>query len=246
MKVGLFIPCYIDQFYPQVGVSTLQLLKKLGVNIEVPANQTCCGQPLANSGLEKETRKLSSHFIQLFSAYDAIVSPGGSCVLHIKENVPTELHDEKYFHVRDNIFELTEFITDILKIDSLEGHFPYRVGLHESCANLRGLRNGKSSELAGEVYSKPRQLLSSLKDINLVELDRKDECCGFGGTFSIFEEAVSVQMGRDRIKDHLSHGAEIITGTDMSCLMHLEGLIKRDLHPLKVMPIAEILNTSIT
>jgi len=246
MKVGLFIPCYIDQFYPGAGISTLQLLEKLGVEIDVPPNQTCCGQPLANSGLEKETTGICKHFINLFSGYDAIVSPSGSCVLQIKEHVPEELHDEKYIHVRDHLFELTEFITDNLKINKLDGYFPYRVGLHQSCHALHGLRNGKASELAGKSYSKSGQLLASLKDIHLVELDRQDECCGFGGTFSVFEEAVSVAMGKDRIKDHLSHDAEIITGTDMSCLMHLEGLIKRNRQSLKVMHVAEILNKSIT
>ncbi len=246
MKVGLFIPCYIDQFYPQVGISTLLLLEKLGVDVDAPANQTCCGQPLANSGLQNETIGISRHFINLFSDFDAIVSPSGSCVLQIKEHVPKELHDERYFHVKNNIFELTEFITDILKIEKIDGYFPHRVGLHKSCHGLRGLRNGKSSELAGKGFSKSGQLLSSLKDIQLVDLDRSDECCGFGGTFSVFEEAVSVQMGKDRIKDHLSHDAEIITSTDMSCLMHLEGLINRNLQPLKVMHIAEILNTAIS
>jgi L-lactate dehydrogenase complex protein LldE len=111
---------------------------------------------------------------------------------------------------------------------------------------LRGLRNGKSSELAGKDSSKARTLLSSLKDIHLVDLDRRDECCGFGGTFSVFEEAVSAQMGKDRIHDHEKNGAEIITATDMSCLMHLEGLIKRNQQPLRVMHIAEILNTAIS
>ena len=141
MKAGLFIPCYIDQFYPQVGIDTLLLLEKLGVEIESPANQTCCGQPLANSGMEKETIEICSHFIQLFSSYDTIISPSGSCVLHIKEHVPESLHDEAYFHVRDHIYELTEFLTDVLKIEELDGHFPHRVGLHQSCHGLRGLRN---------------------------------------------------------------------------------------------------------
>ncbi len=246
MKAGLFIPCYIDQFYPQVGIDTLLLLEKLGVEIESPANQTCCGQPLANSGMEKETTEICSHFIQLFSSYDTIISPSGSCVLHIKEHVPESLHDEAYFHVRDHIYELTEFLTDVLKIEKLDGHFPHKVGLHHSCHGLRGLRNGKSSELAGDASSKARGLLSSLKDIHLVDLDRTDECCGFGGTFSVFEEAVSAQMGKDRIQDHVKNGAEIITAIDMSCLMHMEGVIKRNHQPLRVMHIAEILNKAIS
>jgi L-lactate dehydrogenase complex protein LldE len=246
MKAGLFIPCYIDQFYPKAGIATLELLEKLGVEIEYPADQTCCGQPLANSGMEKETVKICSHFIRLFGSYDAIVSPSGSCVLHIKEHVPESLHDETYFHVRDHIYELSEFLTDVLEIQHLQGHFPYRVGLHQSCHGLRGLRNGKSSELAGEDCSKVKQVLSSIKGIKLVDLARDDECCGFGGTFSVFEEAVSARMGRDRIQDHLNGGAEIVTATDMSCLMHLEGLIKRNKQPLKVMHIAEILNQALS
>jgi len=246
MKAGLFIPCYIDQFYPQVGIDTLLLLEKLGVEIESPANQTCCGQPLANSGMEKETTEICSHFIQLFSSYDTIISPSGSCVLHIKEHVPESLHDDAYFHVRDHIYELTEFLTDVLKIEELDGQFPHRVGLHQSCHGLRGLRNGKSSELAGDASSKARNLLSSLKDIHLVDLDRADECCGFGGTFSVFEEAVSAQMGKDRIHDHVKNGAEIITAIDMSCLMHMEGVIKRNRQPLRVMHVAEILNFAIS
>jgi L-lactate dehydrogenase complex protein LldE len=246
MKAGLFIPCYIDQFYPQVGIDTLMLLEKLGVEIEAPADQTCCGQPLANSGMEKETIRICSHFIRLFEGYDVIVSPSGSCVLHIKEHVPESLHDDAYFHVRDHIYELTEYLTDVLKIDGLEGHFPHRVGLHQSCHGLRGLRNGKSSELAGNGYSKARQMLSSLKGIQLVDLDRADECCGFGGTFSVFEEAVSVRMGKDRIEDHVKNGAEIITATDMSCLMHLDGLIRRSHQSIRVMHIAEIFHAAIS
>ena len=141
---------------------------------------------------------------------------------------------------------MTEFLTDVLKIEELDGHFPHKVGLHQSCHGLRGLRNGKSSELAGDPSSKARGLLSSLKDIHLVDLDRTDECCGFGGTFSVFEEAVSAQMGKDRIHDHVKNGAEIITAIDMSCLMHMEGLIKRNHQPLRVMHVAEILNTAIS
>lgn len=246
MKVGLFIPCYIDQFYPNVGISTLQLLEKLGVEVEVPPNQTCCGQPLANSGMERGTLKICSHFINLFKDFEAIVCPSGSCVLQIKEHVPKELHDENYFKIQDNIYELTEFITDVLNVNSLGGKFNHRVGLHQSCHGLRGLRNAKSSELAGVPFAKAEKLLSSLEGIELVDIDRKDECCGFGGTFSVFEEAVSVQMGKDRIKDHEIHGAEIITATDMSCLMHLEGLIKRNKQPIRVMHIAEIINTAMS
>lgn len=239
MKVGLFIPCYVDQFYPQVGIATLNILERLNLDVEYPLEQTCCGQPMANAGFEKYSKGASELFIKNFSAYDYIVSPSGSCVLHVKEHMQ---HVANTSTIHDKIFELCEFLTDIVKVDSLKAHFPHKVGLHASCHGLRGLRLGKASELNAPDFNKPRSLLEKVNGIQLIDLARKDECCGFGGTFAITEEAVSVRMGEDRIEDHLSHGAEVITGADMSCLMHLEGLIKRQKRNVKVMHIAEILN----
>ena len=231
---------------PQVGIATLALLEKFGFNVNYPLDQTCCGQPLSNSGLSIETRKISLNFIKNFFPYDYIVSPSGSCVLHVKEHLNIQEENEAARTVREKIYELSDFISDFVDISSLKGSFYYRVGLHQSCHGLRGLKNGKASELAGTEFSKPMSILSRLNGIQLIDLDRQDECCGFGGTFSIFEEAVSVRMGKDRIRDHLRHDAEIITSTDMSCLMHLEGLIRREKTPLRVMHIAEILNQAIT
>jgi L-lactate dehydrogenase complex protein LldE len=244
-NIALFIPCYIDQFYPQVGIATLELLEKLDISVDYPRGQTCCGQPLANSGMEIETLSICRHFVQLFAGYDYIVSPSGSCVLHVKEHFPKTFGDDRHHRLIHSTYELTEFLTDVLKVESFSGTFPHRVGLHQSCHGLRGLRNGVSSELAGARYSKAGRLLSIIPDLTLVDLERPDECCGFGGTFSVFEEAVSVRMGRDRVADHLNHGAEIITATDMSCLMHLEGLINRHRQPMRVMHLAEILNEAI-
>lgn len=244
IKVGLFIPCYIDQFYPQVGIATLELLQKLGFEVDYPVEQTCCGQPLANSGAEKEAIPVYKNFVRNFSKYDYVVSPSGSCVYHVREHYNILEQTEEVKKVRQNTYELCEFLIDILKVDDLGAHFPHKVGLHQSCHGLRGLKLGTSSELITEPNSKVHQLLSKVKDIELIELDREDECCGFGGTFSIFEPDVSVKMGKSRILDHGTNGTEIITATDMSCLMHLEGIIRREMKKIKVMHIAEILNSS--
>lgn len=267
MKVGLFIPCYVDQFYPQVGIATLQLLEKYGCEVIYPAGQTCCGQPMANSGFEHLTKGSNELFIKNFQEFDHIVCPSGSCVLHIKDH----LHSEQGAHaehagqtdnavamygqsavssdpaigIRRKIYELVEFLTDVLKVDHIDASFPHKVGVHQSCHGQRGLKLSQMSELVAAPFSKPEHLLKMVKGIELVELDRKDECCGFGGTFCVAEEAVSVKMGKDRVADHLHHGAEYITSADMSCLMHLDGILKRQKSSVHVKHIAEILNSQV-
>jgi L-lactate dehydrogenase complex protein LldE len=242
-KVALFIPCYVDQFYPNVGIATLELLEKLGCQVSYPLGQTCCGQPMANAGYARETTGTTLHFVETFKDFDYVVAPSGSCVLHIKEHSPKVpgMHEEQKL-LHDKIFELTEFIVDILGINSLQGFFPCKVGIHASCHGHRGLRLGSSSERNEPFFNKAQQLLGQLEGLEFIELNRKDECCGFGGTFAVTEEALSVQMGKDRLKDHIMNGAEVLTGGDMSCIMHLEGIAKRNNQPLKFMHIAEILN----
>lgn len=242
MKVALFIPCYIDQFYPQVGIATLKLLENAGVDIRFPMTQTCCGQPMANAGFEPYSKGTSELFVQNFAGFDYIVSPSGSCTLHIKDHMEHVTGAGKADLVKHKVFELCEFLTDVVKLTDIEARFPFKVGYHASCHGLRGLRLGKSSELIQPDFNKPKSLLEKVKDIQLVELTRSDECCGFGGTFAVSEEAISVRMGEDRLHDHLTHEAEVITGADMSCLMHLEGLLKRQKKNVKVMHIAEILS----
>lgn len=244
LKIGLFIPCYIDQFYPQVGIATLELLKKLGLDVHYPLEQTCCGQPLANSGAEKEAIPVYRNFVRNFSEFDYIVSPSGSCVYHVREHYNILEQTEDVKHVRQNTYELCEFIVDILGIDDLKIDYPRKVGVHQSCHGLRGLKLGMPSELVAERYSKVHRLLEKAEGIEIIRLDREDECCGFGGTFSVLEPEVSVKMGKDRIGDHQRNGAEIITATDMSCLMHLEGIIRRQKQGIKVLHIAEILNSN--
>ena len=242
MKVGLFIPCYIDQFYPKAGIATLELLEKLGVDVGYPSGQTCCGQPMANSGFANLTGGCNELFVKNFAAYDYVVSPSGSCVLHIKEHLSSTKEATAAAEIRNKIYELTEFLTDVLKVDALKANFPYKVGLHQSCHGQRGLKIAQMSELMEPGFSKPLQLLSMVEGLEIVPLDRTDECCGFGGTFCVTEEAVSVKMGKDRVADHERNGAEYITAADLSCLMHMEGILKRQGSKVKVLHIAEILN----
>jgi L-lactate dehydrogenase complex protein LldE len=248
--VALFIPCYVDQFYPRVGMATCELLEKLGVTFEFPADQTCCGQPMANSGCVEEARPLAEKFLRIFKDFEYVVAPSGSCVAMVRH------HYDEYFRgrpedeqelarLKTKTFELCEFLTDVLHVERLEGEFPFRVGLHQSCHGLRELRLASDSELVGKSYNKARQLLEMLGGIEIVKLQRPDECCGFGGTFAVNEEAVSCMMGEDRIADHEQAGTQVLTANDMSCLMHLEGLIRRQSKPIRVMHIAEILAGSV-
>jgi L-lactate dehydrogenase complex protein LldE len=242
MNVGLFIPCYVDQFYPGAAIATLQLLEKLGVTVSYPKNQTCCGQPMANSGFEHLTGGCNELFIKNFAEFDYIVAPSGSCVLHIKEHLHSQEHEADAASISSKIYELSSFLTDVLKVKSLPSKFPFKVGVHQSCHGQRGLHLSQMSELVAPPFSKPDSLLRMVKGIEIVPLNRIDECCGFGGTFCVAEEAVSAKMGKDRVEDHLSHGAEFITGVDMSCLMHMEGILNRRGSKVKVLHLAEILN----
>ena len=244
MTVGLFIPCYVDQFYPQVAIATLELLEKLGQTVVFPKGQTCCGQPMANSGFAHLTHPLNERFVDQFGSVDYVVCPSGSCTLHLKEHLHSDTNEPTATTIREHIYELTEFITDVLKVDSIPASFPYRVGMHQSCHGQRGLHLSQMSELNAPSFSKPGRLLSRVAGLELIELDRPDECCGFGGTFCVMEEAVSAKMGKDRVADHLRHGADYITGVDMSCLMHLEGILRRQGSKTKVVHVAEILNKS--
>ncbi|ASU36727.1 (Fe-S)-binding protein [Mucilaginibacter xinganensis] len=242
MTVGLFIPCYVDQFYPGAAIATLELLEKLGVNVVYPENQTCCGQPMANSGFEHLADGCNKLFLKNFAGFDYVVAPSGSCVLHIREHLHSDDKPNLATELSQKVYELSEFLTDVLKITSLPSKFPHKVGMHQSCHGQRGLHLSQMTELVAPDFSKPGRLLQMVEGIEIIPLSRKDECCGFGGTFCVTEEAVSVKMGKDRIEDHLQHDAEYITGVDMSCLMHMEGILKRQGSKVKVLHLAEILN----
>jgi L-lactate dehydrogenase complex protein LldE len=245
MKVALFIPCYIDQFYPQVGIATLNLLEKLGCDVSFPLEQTCCGQPMANSGFAILSKGCDANFVKNFADFDYIVAPSGSCVLHVKEHLHDDSHPEKAAQIRKNVYELTEFLLDILKVENLQSRFPFKVGLHNSCHGQRGLNLASMSETMMPTFSKSEQLLNMVEGIQLIRPKRNDECCGFGGTFCVFEESVSVKMGQDRITEHQNNEVDYITGGDTSCLMHLEGILKRQNSKVKTIHIAEILNSAL-
>jgi L-lactate dehydrogenase complex protein LldE len=241
-KVGLFIPCYVDQFFPRVGLATLRVLRGLGLEVEYPRDQTCCGQPMFNTGCSQEARPLAERFVRLFSGYEAVVAPSASCVAMVKLQYPGLIGDTPEVRaLAARTFDLSEYLVDVVKVTRVDGEFRKKVGLHRSCHGIRELRESRSSERMDAPFDKTRQLVSQLRGIELVELERADECCGFGGTFAVTEEAVSCMMGRDRIADHVRAGAEVIAGYDMSCLMHLDGLARRDGTKLPIVHVAEML-----
>lgn len=245
MTVGLFIPCYVNQFYPDAAKAALQLLKKLGLNVFYPSKQTCCGQPMANSGFEHLSQGCNDLFIANFSGFDYVVAPSASCVLHVKDHLHSNKNEAAATVIRSKVYELVEFLTDVVKVEKLDAVFPHKVGIHHSCHGLRGLHLSQMSELNAPAFSKPQQLLNMVQGLEQVTLDRADECCGFGGTFCVAEEAVSVKMGKDRVTDHTKNGAEYITSSDLSCLMHLQGILHRNRSKIKVIHIAEILNSTL-
>ncbi len=243
MQVGLFIPCYIDAFFPEVGVATLELLERLGCEVDYPFDQTCCGQPMANSGCHAEAAGTERNFVANFAGYEYVVCPSGSCVNHVRSKFTAIEQTAEVTAVRQRTFELVEFLHDVLEVDAFPwASFPHKVGLHNGCGSLRGLEHARASELNAPFFSKPLDLLAKVHGIELVEPARPDECCGFGGTFSVFEEAVSVKAGRDKVTDHAQAGADYIVSADTSCLMHQKGCAERMRSPMKFIHIAQVLN----
>jgi L-lactate dehydrogenase complex protein LldE len=169
------------------------------------------------------------------------VSPSGSCVMHVKDHLHDDKQEAAAAQIRQRVYELCEFLTDVVKVKEIKASFPRKVALHQGCHGQRGLRLASSSETVVPFFSKPMQLLQMVEGLELVPLDRPDECCGFGGTFCVTEEAVSSAMGLSRIDDYVKHEAKVLTSTDVSCLMHQEGLIRRQHLPMEVMHISEIL-----
>ncbi len=243
MKVALFVPCYVDAFFPEVGIATLELLERLGLEVAYPLDQTCCGQPMANSGCHEDAVRAEKLFVKNFAGFEYVVGPSGSCVHHVREHFIAIPQTADVRKVRERTFELVEFLHDVVKVKTFPwAEFPHKVGLHNGCSTLRALREAKMSEISEPFFSKPMDLLSSVKGIRFATPERPDECCGFGGTFSVFEEPVSVKMGYDKVNDHSKAGAEYIVSADMSCLMHQKGCAERLGLPVKFIHIAQILN----
>ncbi|HMQ07010.1 MAG TPA: (Fe-S)-binding protein [Saprospiraceae bacterium] len=245
MNIGLFIPCYINLFYPHIGIATLKLLEYYGCNVEYPLKQTCCGQPLASKGFETLAQSTYLHFIECFHSYDWIVAPSGSCVYHVKHHYDILDTKGQTLALSHKIMELSEFLIDILRVDTVPNqNLIKKIGIHYGCHGLRGLQLAQSSEIHVKNRDTMGQLLSLIPGIEIFSGERPDECCGFGGTYSITEPEISSMMGMDRIHDFIQSGAEIICSGDVSCMMHLEGIIRRNKLPIQTRHFVEILISS--
>ncbi len=243
MRVGLFVPCYVDAFEPEVGIATLELLERLGCTVEYPFDQTCCGQPMTNTGCHAEAAATEALFVKNFSGFDYVVAPSGSCVHQVREHLTAIPQTDEVSHVRASTYELVEFLHDVLKVEDLPwANFPHKVAYHTNCNALRGIHHARPTELVKPYFSKPLDLLRLVKGVELVDLARPDECCGFGGTFSVFEPAVSAKMGYDKVADQNRAGADYVVSADSSCLMHQKGCAERLGLPLKYIHIAQVLN----
>jgi L-lactate dehydrogenase complex protein LldE len=244
VRVALMIPCYIDTFYPRVGIATLELLERLNVDVVYPAEQTCCGQPMANSGCYNEARATEEHFLRVFREFDYIVTPSGSCTHHVRNKFTAVSDSPDRQKVSASIYDLVEFLHDVLQVREFPwASFEHKIALHTSCSAIRGLKMASMSERVQDPkFSKPKTLLQGVRGIEFADFERIDECCGFGGTFSVTEEAVAAKMGYDKIRFMSQGDARFIVSSDMSCLMHLEGCAGRVKQEARFLHIAEVLN----
>lgn len=229
MKVGLFIPCYVDAVFPKVGDACYRLLRHLGVDVVYPKGQTCCGQPMANAGFAKDAASLAKKYDDMFSGFDYVVAPSVSCTAFIRLQYPHILKDANHkCHITDNTMDMVEFLHDILKVNTTLGKFPHKVSLHNSCHGVRELNLSSPAERMEPRFNKIKDLLDLVEGIEVVMPERADECCGFGGMFSVEELAVSKQMGEKKLARHIATGAQYITGADCSCLMHMAGIAAKE------------------
>ena len=232
-KVALFVPCYIDQFFPQVGQAVAQLFEQLGVPLIYPENQTCCGQPAFNSGYWEEARPVVRHFARTFSNYRWIVVPSGSCATMCRVFFGQVDPDLEIKSVGRRVYELSEFLVNLLGVTDTRARFPHRIAYHDSCHARRELH----------ALDPPRRLIQSVREATFVELPRGEECCGFGGTFSVKLAGTSLAMGLDKVKSIAESGADVVVSGDASCLMHIGGILQRDaaLRHIRTMHLAELL-----
>lgn len=236
MIVDLFIPCFIDQLYPDTAFNVIKLLKKAGVKANYNPEQTCCGQPAYNSGYWKETKTLAKKFILDFPNDRPIVSPSASCTGFIKNYYPDlfkrgDNDFNEYERLHRNLFELSDFLVNQIKFTDFGASFHHKVCYHDACTALREYG----------IKQEPRLLLSKVKGLELVEMEETDTCCGFGGTFSAKFKGISTAMTEQKVANALKTGAEYIISTESSCLMNLEGYIKKNNIPIKPIHIADIL-----
>ncbi len=237
MKVQLFIPCFVDQLYPQTAFNMVKVLEKACCEVVYNTNQTCCGQPAFNAGFWDVSRDVCTKFIKDFEGADYIVAPSASCVGFVR-NYYSKLFENSTQHnavknLGKRIFEFSEFLTDVLKIENFGAELPGKATYHDSCAALRECK----------IKTGPRRLLSHVKGLELVEMSDVETCCGFGGTFAVKFEAISSGMADQKISNALATGAEYIISTDLSCLMQLDGFIQHKQLSLKTMHLADVLAT---
>ena len=235
MKVQIFIPCFVDQLYPQTAFNMVKILEKAGCDVDYNPNQTCCGQPAFNAGFQAEAKKVAAKFINDFATTDYVVAPSASCVGFVR-NYYAELFANSSQHnlvknLSSRIFEFTEFLTQILKIDHFGASFSSKVTYHDSCAGLRECK----------IKQGPRQLLQNVSGLELIEMAETDACCGFGGTFAVKFDDISYAMAEQKLQHASDCGASCIVSTDLSCLMHLQGVIDKKSLPLTTMHIADVL-----
>ncbi len=235
MKVQLFIPCFIDQLYPQTAFNMVKVLQKAGCDIDYNTNQTCCGQPAFNAGFWEESKTVCSKFIADFDNADYIVVPSASCAGFVRnyykklfENTPLI---EKVNSLSKRLFEFTEFLTEVLHTTEFGAELHSTATYHDSCAALRECK----------IKDGPRQLLSQVKGLDLIEMNEVETCCGFGGTFAVKFDGISISMADQKVNNVLASNAPLIISTDLSCLMHLDGYIKSKELSIETMHIADVL-----
>jgi L-lactate dehydrogenase complex protein LldE len=246
MRIALMVPCYIDQLKPEIGLAALDVLESFGFEVAFPEAQTCCGQPFLTAGEVGAATSLFDHYLDVFDGFDRIVALSGSCAATLRRHLPNHLKGSRAEAVAGRTLEFCEFLVERGLATKNLGRFPHHVGLHSSCHALRELRLGTPSETREPERADPaRLLLSAIDGLQVVDLARRDECCGFGGLFSIEEEAVSCRMGLDRLADHRVAGSRVITSTDVSCLFQLDGLARKSGFEVRTMHIAELLAESL-
>lgn len=235
MNVQLFIPCFVDQLYPQTAFNMIKVLEKTGCTVTYNTNQTCCGQPAFNAGFWDDAKPVCMKFIRDFSGSDYIVTPSASCAGFVR-NYYSKLLDNSSVHneIKDlskRIYELSEFMIKIMRAENVGASLKGRATYHDSCAALRECR----------IKEEPRKLLLQVKGLELTEMNHVETCCGFGGTFAVKFEPISIGMGEQKVENALATGADYLISTDHSCLMHLDGYIKNKGYKLKTMHIADVL-----
>jgi L-lactate dehydrogenase complex protein LldE len=236
MTVDLFVPCFIDQLYPNIGWSVVKLLEKYNVKVEYNPQQTCCGQPTFNSGHWKQSKKLAVKFINDFPNHRPIIVPSASCAGYVKNHYRKlfegdELMLKECDRIDNQIIELTDFLVNHLNVSDTGASFPYKITYHDACSALReyGLKD------------EPRQLLSKVKGLELVEMKENTTCCGFGGTFMVKFIPISTAMVQQKVENALETGAQYIVSTEASCLINIQSYIDKQQLPIKTIHIADIL-----